>query len=324
MSGAGYFHISANGTLVYVAGGGLTQRSLVWVGRQGAPQALPETKRSSYDQPRLSPDGKWIAFASRFPHQDLWALELASGAVNRLTFTPEEDETPAWTPDGRRVTFVYQKDGAQILSKAADGSGKEELLWKADSHTHLAAWSPDGKFLAYSQSDPSTDWDIWLLPGPAGGAERKPVPFLRTPAAEVAGAFSPDGRWLVYTSNESGRFEIYVRPVADPAGGKWQISTDGGMEPAWARHGGEIFYRNEDSMMVAAVQTAPVFRAARPQLLFQRRYASTSAAAIRTYDVSADSRRFFMLKESDEATTQLHVVLNWFEDLKQRLGAARP
>ncbi len=320
-TGAGYFHFSGNGTLVYLRGAGVQQRLLAWATRQGAGRVIPAPMRA-YDQPRLSPDGKKVAVAMRGP-DDVWVFDLERGASTRLTFDPEENETPLWSPDGRRIAFTHSTAGSRILWKSADGSGKEETLLAVENHVHLSSWSGDGKLLAYSELDSKTNWDIWLLPlaGHAATDERKARPFLRTPAIEFAGSFSPDGRWLAYVSNETGRFEIFVRPADDPSGGKWQISDEGGGEPRWAPNGRELFYRHEGKVMAVSVQTTPAFQTGKPQLLFESQHYGGSLI-FHTYDVSPNGREFLMLQESEELSTQLQVVLNWFEELRQRVGTA--
>jgi len=155
--------------------------------------------------------------------------------------------------------------------------------------------------------------------------ERKPQPFLQTPANESGGMFSPDGRWLAYESDESARWEVYVQPFPGP-GGKVQISTEGGVEPVWARNGRELFYRNGDKMMVAAVETKPTFAAAKPKLLFERHYEASTPPVLANYDVSLDGQRFLMIKagEQESSETQLHVVLNWSDELSRLAPAGNP
>ena len=149
--------------------------------------------------------------------------------------------------------------------------------------------------------------------------EHRSRPFLQTPASEQDASFSPNGRWMAYASNESGRYEVYVQPFLG-SGGKWQISTDGGREPLWARSGRELFYRSGEKMMVADVITQPRFQAAGSRVLFQGPYETTSSASA-NYDVSADGQRFLMVQPSEQwpAVTELNVVLNWFEELKRRV-----
>ena len=185
--------------------------------------------------------------------------------------------------------------------------------------------SPDGQTMAFYASSPSTGNDIWTVPlegDPSTGSGRagEPKPFLQTRFSEVAPMFSPDGRWLVYSSGESGRSEIYVQPFPG-SGGKWLISSEGGIAPVWARNGRELFYFNGNKMMAVDITTQPTFRAGTPQMLFEElNYVGGGTRA--DYDVSPNGQRFLMLKRSEQqevALTQIHVVLNWFEELKRRV-----
>jgi serine/threonine-protein kinase len=175
---------------------------------------------------------------------------------------------------------------------------------------------------AFTEADPATGLDIWVL---RLQGDRKPRPFLQTPSNEYKPVFSPDGRWVAYGSDETGRQEIYVRPFPGP-GGKMQISTDGGTEPMWARNGRELFYRNGDKMMVTAVETRPVFAAAKPKLLFEGHYGTGIGGFEPDYDVSPDGQKFLMIKASEQesAATQLNVVLNWSDELHRLAPARKP
>jgi len=187
---------------------------------------------------------------------------------------------------------------------------------KSDHSITAQAWSPDGQMLAF-RHNATTGFAIGVLP--RGGEPRL---FLQTAFTEIEPSFSPDGRWLAYASNETGRFEIYVQPFPGP-GGKWQLSTEGGREPVWARNPRELFYRNGGKMMVVDVTMQPNFHAAKPRRLFEGHYAA-DPLGIRNYDVTPDGQRFIMVKPSDRelAATQIDVVLNWFEDLQRRVGPA--
>jgi dipeptidyl aminopeptidase/acylaminoacyl peptidase len=181
-----------------------------------------------------------------------------------------------------------------------------------------SSWSPDGQALAFLQvNGPATGFDIWVL----RTADHKAQPFLQTTFTETAPVFSPDGHWLAYMSNESGRYEIYVQPYPGP-GGKYQISTDGGTEPVWNPKGGELFYRQGDKMMAVGVTTQPNFSAGKPRMLFEGPYL-LSPQTFPNYDVSPDGQRFLMLKATGQAqaSTQINVVLNWTEELKRLVSA---
>ncbi|MEE8350438.1 MAG: hypothetical protein V3R94_12760, partial [Acidobacteriota bacterium] len=311
-----HFAFSDTGTLVYVPAGTDPRegRTLVWVDRKGAVQPLAAPPRY-YRTPRLSPDGQRVAVAiSDGGRNDIWTYDIQGDRLTRRTF--EQGNFPLWTPDGKRITFQSTRIGTQDLFwKPADGTGAAEQLLETALSKTPHSWSPDGKFLAYTEQNPTSSGDIWLLPFER---ERKPEPFLRTPSAETGAVFSPDGLWVAYRSNESGRQEIYVQPFPT-TGAKWQISTDGGEEAIWARSGQEIFYRNGDKMMAVDITTEPVFTQGKPKLLFEGDYPAFGPRA--EYDVTPDGQRFLMIKEStqDSTVNQIHVVLNWFEELKQRV-----
>jgi serine/threonine-protein kinase len=197
------------------------------------------------------------------------------------------------------------------MSKPADGSGPEQRLSERLQNAGTSiSWSPDGRVLAFVDRG-----DIWLLPMSGG---REPKPFFQSSFNETVPAFSPDGGWLAYVSDESGQQEVYVQPYPGP-GGKYRISTSGGTEPVWARSGRELFFRNRDQMMVVQLNTQPTFNASRPSLLFARPFRQT---ANRTdYDVSPDGKRFVMVDAGlqEETPTRINVLLNWFDELKQRV-----
>jgi len=306
------YAISNNGTLIYVPStstGGL-DRTLVWVDRQGIATPLIED-RQAYNRPRLSPDGQRVAVEVQSDlNQDIWIYDIGGGTRMRLTVTGDNG-SPVWTPDGTRVTFWSDRDGPRELYwKPADGSGQAEPLLNMNSETRLipTSWSSDGESLAFYSPDGARD--IWTLP-----REGDASPFVATAFDERSPMFSPDGRWLAYVSDESGRDEIYVKPYPGP-GGKWPISTEGGTEPQWSADGRELFYRLGDKMMVVEVQSEPAFSSERPQLVFEEPYL-TDLFATSNYDISPDGQRFLMIKEEEGHQSQINVVLNWFEELKR-------
>jgi Tol biopolymer transport system component len=238
-----------------------------------------------------------------------------------LTFEGNSNLNPVWTPDGKRIAFTSNKEGPQNLFwQRADGTGGLERLTTSEYVNTPSSWSPDGQLLAFWEVNATTGWDIWMV----RISDRKAQPFLQTPFNESVPRFSPDGRWLAYISNESGRYEIYVQPYPGP-GGKWQISTEGGTEPAWNHNGRELFYRSGDKMMAVDIVAQPSFAAGKPRMLFQGPY-ERSPATSPNYDVSPDGQRFLMLKPAntgESAPTQINVVLNWFEELKRRVPPAK-
>ena len=224
-----------------------------------------------------------------------------------------------WTPDGKRVTYAAARAGKpeNLFWKFADGSGAEERLATSEYAQRSISWSPDGQVLAFDESAPATGGDIWTLPLKG---ERKPRLFFRTPFAERNAVFSPDGHWLSYVSTESGRDEIYVQPFPGP-GGKWQISSEGGTEPVWARNGRELFFRNGDKMMAVDIAAGPTFSAGKPRLVFQGQYHTGDRP---DYDVTPDGQRFLMIKDGgEESAGQINVVLNWFEELKRKVPSGK-
>jgi Tol biopolymer transport system component len=321
-TGAAQYSFSNTGSLVYVPGGAqATQRRLVWVNRNGAEQPLAAPARA-YRGLRLSPDGREVAVAVEGQETEVWLYNLSRETLTRLTFQGGTNYNPVWTRDGKRIAFVSVSRG--LFWQLADGSGGLERLGFGAPYS----WSPDGQVLACLGNNSSTGEGIWMLrlgdPSPGSGQGRKEEPFLRTPFNNGAAQFSPDGRWLAYASDESGRWEIYVQPYPGP-GGKWQISTEGGTEPVWNPNGRELFYRSGDKMMAAEITTQPSFSAGKPKVLFAGQYQpSPNPVPNANYDVSPDGQRFLMLKpiSAAEATpTQINVVLNWFEELKRRVPA---
>ncbi len=312
-SGAVSFSFSRSGSLVYVGAQVsalhdiVSENLLVWIDRKGAVEPLPLPPQA-YRTPRFSPDGQRVAFVIE---EDIWIYGISRETLARFSFEGL-NMYPIWAPDGNRVTFTsFNAGSANIFWKAANGSGAEEQLTARSHACFPCSWSPDGRQLAFVENHPTGSY-IWMLPIEG---EREAYPFLRSPFNEVWPNFSPDGRWLAYASDESGRYEIYVRSFPGP-GGMWQVSANGGGNPRWSGDGQELFYRNADKLMVVQITTSPTFNAAKPQLLFQGSFAG--------YDVSPDGQRILAIQavEPGQPGTQINVVLNWFEELK-RLAPTR-
>jgi serine/threonine-protein kinase len=314
VSGATDFGIARDGTFVFIPGAVRPERRLVWVDRQGRSEPLLPAP-DDYWVPRLSPDGSRLAVGVG---PDLYAIELKRLTRDRVTFGTTNTLFPyAWS-DSRRILFskVENKVGLDIYSTLADGSGTPELLLKGDNRQWATSVAPDGTVALYEQH-PTTLRDIWLL-----GPDRTRRRFLATPYQERVARYSPNGRWIVYVSNDSGRDEVYVRP-ASGAGGKVTISHDGGTEPVWAADGREVFYRHGLRLYSAAVVAEQTFEAQPARVVFEGAYELDrgSGAATANYDVTRDGRRFVMI-QAPTASTNIVVVLNWFAELRARFDAA--
>ncbi len=312
--GAAQFAVSDDGTLVYLPGAAGWIGKMVSVDRKGAAAPLP-LPAQAYGVLKFSPDGQRLAVIVGGATDDVWIYESTRGAFTRLT-TEGFNRDPVWNPDGKRVTFASFREGtSSILQKSADGSGTEERLFTNKYPSSPGSWSPDGSVLAFSESTPTDDDDLWTLPM---NGDRTPRPFLQTHFAEWGAAFSPDGHWIAYTSDESGRSEVYLRPYPGP-GGKWQISTEGGEEARWSR-GGELFYRNATKWMAARIHTSPTFSVEKPQVMFEGNYVNVMGIE---YDVAPDGRHFVMIEANEPKSppAELSAVLNWFAELKRLVPA---
>ena len=317
--GAAHFSVSTNGTLVYVPGAGASGRacSLAWVTPTGeeTPTAAPDR---TYGDMRVSPDGTRIAAAVRGAdgNIDLWIWRLDEGPLTRLTFDEAADASSLWTPDSARVVFYSSRDGGGLFWKAADGTGEVEQLMENANNPRPWGWSADGR-LVFGQAP----GDIGVL---TVEGERTVEMLLETEFEERAPALSPDGQWLAYQSNESGREEIYVQPFPNVDDGKWQVSTSGGFDPIWSPDGRNLFFVDESQVMIAHVETEPAFSPGTPTVAFSASTYNLSGGG-RRYDLAADGERFIMLKPAGMLTTgdagfeRLIVVQNWFQELTERV-----
>jgi serine/threonine-protein kinase len=328
-TGAANAAVAANGTLVYVPGGvAASESSLVWVDRQGRETPLPAPARS-YVYPRLSPNGTRFAFFISDQDLDIWLLDPSRSTLTRLTSDPGLENYPVWAPDSRRVFFSSESNGARNLFVQAESSGAMTRLTESASTQYPSSISPDGRRLVFTELAAATSAsDVLQLE--LQGTHRV-TPLVQTTFDERNGEVSPDGRWLAYEANNSGRFEIYVRPFPDVTSGVWQVSTDGGTRPLWARNGHELFYLTETGVLMRVnVTVAAGWAPSAPEKVFEGRgrYSAAAFHSGRTYDVSPDGRRFLMIKRGaadslSAAPASMVVVLEWFEELKRRVAAGQ-
>ena len=308
-TGPAEFGLSRDGTLFYVPGEPLgTQFRVVWVDRKGRETTLVEEPRAFF-QPRISPDGRLLAVSSNDANMSILRYDVAQGTLTRIV-SGGNNFTPVWTPDSKRVAFTSDGEGSyDILSISVDGTGPARMLLDGELDQTALSWAPDGRTLLFGQRDASTGDDLWLLTD-----DGKTVPILATRANEVTGEIAPDGRWMAYQSDESGRPEIYVCGFPDPESRR-RVSVDGGTDPRWNPNGRELFYRNGNKMMVVEVDSGDDLALGRAKLLFESDKTSRTVGA---YDVSGDGERFVMIDQSDlELPTELVVVQNWAEELKR-------
>jgi len=309
------FSASNGEALAMQTGKGAYLSQLTWFDRTGKPVGTAGTP-GWYNNVQLSPDRRRVAADQTDPdgrNIDVWVHDLARGATARLTFDPALDQTPAWSPDGKQVLFNSNRSlDFRLYLKNADGSGSEQELFNFGSDTGNAwDWSRDGKFILIRKGN-----ELWYLTWPE--CKAKAVAQGRW---TVRGAqFSPDGRWIAYSSNETGKMEIYVANFLG-GNGKWQVSTGGGQEPRWRQDGKELFYLSQDGKMMAVPLAANAsFEAGSPVALFQtHRRQALSSQDFFSYDVSVDGQRFLIATQMDEGTpAPLSVLLNWASSVENK------
>ena len=326
--GGAQYSISDTGILVYVAGrSDILNVSIFWMDRKGKFTPLRETPAVYYD-PVFSPDGKRLAIEIYDgKRSDIWVYDWKRDAIARLTSGGRGNYSPVWTPDGQRITYFSAEGGGgfAVYWKHADGTGEPQRLAETKAPAAGGSWRPDGKVLAFTQINSGAPLEIYTLS--LEGEEKSgwkfgtPRPFLKN---SFSPAFSPDGRWLAYSSEESGSLELYVQPFPGP-GGKWQVSTGGGLHARWSRDGKELLYRTyENQIMVAGYSASKdTFQAARPRLWSPGRF--TERHANYNFDMYPDGRRAAVLKASGSGETEpanrVRLVLNFFDDLRRKVPA---
>jgi len=324
----GAFSVSA-GLLAHRSGVGGGQRQLVWVDRTGKVLGTvgppDEAAPTSF---ALSPDGQRVANARTAQgNYDVWLTDVARSVATRFTFDPAAEFSPVWSPDGTRVVFrSVNRSGrgpSDLFVKPANGATDEQpFLVDSQPKTPLD-WSRDERFLLYAQGDPKTQSDLWALPL---NGDAKPFAVVQTAFDETQGQFSPDGHWLAYTSNESGRDDVYVRPFPD-AGGKWQVSTGGGSQPRWRPDGKELFYVATDGKLMAVpIDVTPQSRAVTPgtpAALFATHLANGAGISLSGYQsralyaVAADGRFLMNVTIEADHAAPITIVQNWDAALKK-------
>lgn len=322
-TGGGQFDFSTTGTFVYIAGKSAAQVwQLAWLDSSGKMQPLPGAPENAYAVPRLSPDGKKLAILA--DGSDVYVHDLDRDATTRLTFNGTAN-APIWAPDGKHILFSLH--GLGLFWTRSDGATQPQQLLGSQLLMRPWSFSPDGRWLAYFEITAENGFDIWTLPLDLSDPEHpkagKPVEFLRTPADELLPRFSPDGRWIAYRSNESGSPEIYVRPFPAGNGGKWQISTGGGMYAVWSNNRHELFYETADNhiMVVDYMVEGDSFVPSKPRLWLDKRLFFTG---ISNLDLAPDGKRFLVFSTpekpgSDKGTVHVTVLLNFFDELKRKI-----
>jgi serine/threonine-protein kinase len=308
--------LSDNGALAYVATEEAPALQVSWVDSQG--QARPAvTVPRNYSDLVLSPDGRRAAFHLWDQDNDVWVADLQRGGLTRITFTKDEEETPIWSNDGKQLAYAAARDGRRgVFVRSADGSAAavERKIWEDADHFHVNDWSRDGRTILMEIRRAATSNDIAALDVQAGTAKN----LLASPYREYSARLSPDGKWLAYVSEESGRAEVYVQPY--PAlDARVAVSTSGGNEPVWARDGRKLFFRSAESVMEAAVTSTSPLEFAAPRVLFRDTFTRTQGVPHTHFDVASDGR-FLMIENPNPGKfglQEIHVVLNWFEELKR-------
>jgi eukaryotic-like serine/threonine-protein kinase len=310
-SGVAHVAISENGTLVYTPGGTFKpDRFPALVDRTGASRPMTG-ERGLFVEATVSPDGGAAAFSIVAANDDLWILNRGEATLNRFTSGDGDERYPVWTADGKRIVYQWRD---HLFWKDAAGLSEPELLLSSENHQSPSSVSPDGKFLAFWETNPSTLRDIWLLPLQG---DRKPQRFVTSPFDEWAPKFSPDGRWIAYTSNESRRPEIYVQSVV-AGDGKHRISNEGGMWPVWSPNGRELFFLNGTNLMAAKMDPASGTSSQVTRLFTISNLLLSPTSP--TYDVTPDGKGFLMVLQNEKSPpVQLNLIFNWFDELRSRV-----
>ena len=320
LSGGAHFDLSSSGTLAYIPGAlGESERELVWIARDGKAATSPVKMRGLTFVWKMSPDGRRV---TRNTGGDVFAEDLATRQVTRVTDSPDlRNFNGVWSSDGKSVIFTRGLGNTDLLRRAADGRGVEDRLTSSLRPKLPTDVSRDGRWLTFNEVDPISNSDIWVLALPpasslgAVGTVPEARPFVKTRANEGYAVFSPNGQWIAYQSNDSGRFEVFIRSFPDGQQ-VMRVSADGGIAPMWSPTGGELFYRDLSNRMMSVVPGAGgSFEGAKPRVLFD------AVGYDNSYAVSPDGQRLLMmpLLAAEQSATQVHLVLNFLTELRQRV-----
>jgi serine/threonine-protein kinase len=322
--GAGRFDFSTGGTLVYLdAKSGSLQSNIVWMDSTGKQEHL-FTSNGVAVTPRLSPDGQRLAVSI---DQDIWVYDAKRDSSTRITFTAAQNRNPVWMPDGQHIIFGQGTDYG-IWWIRADGSGQPQKLLAAPQIAMPSSVSPNGRLLAFYQGDPVTNLDLWTLPLDMSDPDRPktgiPQLFLGEPRAQTYPAFSPDGKWIAYSSMETGTMKVFVRPFpGGPSAGKWQISPGSGRFPVWSPGGRELFFLSEDHIMVAHYRVTGNNFLPEKAKPWGSKPIKLVGGNVKPFDVAADGKRLlvFPAEETLGNNTTVHgtLVLNFFDELRRRV-----
>jgi Tol biopolymer transport system component len=289
-----------------------TTDTILWMKPDGSTSPLGAPP-AYYVDPRISPDGRFLAVSIPGLGNDVWVHDLERGSRTRLSFGEKEDETPIWSPDSASVAWASSgSDGRSVLRRNRDGSGAETTLWTDNRHFHCTGWTPDGSTIIIELRDPTTGNDVYALNIDDGTA----TPLLNAPYDEILPRLSPDGRWLAYTSNETKSYEVYMQPYPS-LDRKFQLSVDGGGQPVWSRDGRTLFYRDESVVLAVDVDTTGSEpRISKPRTALDQPIGFGKGTAHWGYDIAPDGRFLVTPPESKFFPRRLDIIVGWSNELE--------
>jgi len=321
------FPIIQNGTAPSVSAAGdliysdviRPRHRLVWLDRHGRMQGTIGEPQNGIRGLDLSPDDRRVATSSfEDGNTDVWVHEVDRPLKQRVTFHSGFDGSAIWSPSGKEITFSSTRKGYyDIYTRPPEGNAEPKQLLSTPLSAGSSDWSLDGKYLLYTVNGPNVPRDVWYLERKQDGGGFDAMPFVQTPFRETLPRFSPDGRFVAYVSNKSGRNEIYVRTFPNRDDDR-QISASGGTRPLWSRDGKELFYVQGDTLMTTSVSTEPAFTTGTTTPIFQHESLGSGGAG---YDVSADGRRFVVaetVESKEQEPPRIHIIQNWYEEFRDR------